>query len=87
MTIILIRSILYYIFNSFLLVLAVYCVSSWFIRDPFNKFMRVLNMIVDPILDPVRSILRAIPFIGDLPVDFSPIIVFLLFRFVCGLLI
>lgn len=75
---------LIYIVNSivvsavdiFSLVLLVYCVSSWIIRDPFNKFMRILSMIVDPILNPVRNLLSKVKFLRDFPIDFSPIVVF-----------
>ena len=80
------KLIIYALFRAYSLVLTIYCVSSWFVHDPYNKFMQVLSVIVDPVLDPVRNVMRKIPFIGDLPVDFSPIIVILLFNFVMGLL-
>ena len=66
--------------------LAVYCVSSWFIRDPFNKFMRVLSAIVDPVLDPIRWVLQLIPFINRFPIDFSPIIAYLIVQFIATML-
>ena len=75
------RLILSWIVSTFSLLLAVYCVSSWFIRDPFNKFMAVLSAIVDPVLDPIRWVLGLIPFIKNLPIDFSPIIAFFIVQF------
>jgi len=80
------RLVLRTIVSAFSLVLAVYCVSSWFIRDPFNKFMQVLSAIVDPVLDPIRWVLRLIPFIGNLPIDFSPIIAYFFVQFISTML-
>ncbi len=74
------------IIEAFNIVLLVYCVSSWFIRDPFNKFMRILSAIVDPVLDPIRAILSHIPFISDVPIDFSPLIAFFILDFVLMLI-
>ena len=66
---------------AFEIVLLVYCVSTWFIRDPFNKFLNFLRVFVDPVLDPVRAILDRIPFLQSLPIDFSSLIVFFLCHF------
>ncbi len=72
--------------EAFSIVLLVYCVSSWFIRDPFNKFMKILSTIVDPVLDPIRAILRRISFLNELPIDFAPIVLFLILEFIASLL-
>ena len=80
------RLFLSWIVSTFSFILAVYCVSSWFIRDPFNKFMSALSAIVDPVLDPIRWVLRHIPFIGELPIDFSPIIAFFIAQFLESML-
>ncbi len=74
------------IIEAFSIVLLIYCVSSWFIRDPFNKFMRILSSIVDPVLDPIRAVVRRIPLLNDLPIDFSPLILFLLLEFIVSLI-
>ena len=66
------------IISAFDTVLLIYCVSSWIIRDPFNKFMRVLATIVDPVLDPIRNILDRIPFLRNIPIDFSVLVAFML---------
>lgn len=66
---------------AFEMVLLVYCVSSWFIRDPFNKFMLFLSKIVDPVLDPIRAVLNLIPFMRNLPIDFSSLIAFFICTF------
>lgn len=74
------------IIEAFSIVLLVYCVSSWFIRDPYNKFMRILSMIVDPVLDPIRAITRKISFLNELPIDFAPLILFFILEIIASLL-
>lgn len=74
------------IFKAFSIILLIYCISSWVIRDPFNKFMRGLSIIVDPVLDPVRNVVRRIPFLRDLPIDFSPLILMLLLELIMSLI-
>lgn len=68
--------------EAFSIVLVIYCISSWFIRDPYNKFMRILSTIVDPVLDPIRSILSKISFLREFPIDFAPIVLFLILEFI-----
>ena len=63
-------------------VLIIYCVSSWIIRDPFNKFMCILSTIVDPVLDPIRNVLDRIDFLKAIPIDFSVLVAFVLCNFV-----
>ncbi len=74
------------IIDAFSLVLFVYCVSSWFIKDPFNKFMRALSVIVSPVLDPIRELLGRVSFLRDIPIDFSPIVAILICEFITSLL-
>ena len=80
-----------YILSSILrvvdIVLLVYCVSSWVIRDPYNKFYSVLCSICDPVLDPIRSILRRIPFFKDLPIDFSPWILMMILYLLMNMIV
>lgn len=84
--ILLLRTLIYYLVEAFSTVLLIYCVSSWFIKDPFNKFMTALNTIVAPVLDPIRNLLSKIPFINSLPIDFSPIAAFLLCEIIISLI-
>ncbi len=72
--------------SAFELVLVVYCISSWVIRDPFNKFMQVLGMIVEPVVAPVRNILHRFSFFRNIPIDFSVLVVFILCNILMGLL-
>ncbi len=72
-----------YIFN---LVLLVYCISSWIIRDPYNKFYRFLSAICDPVLAPVRALLQRIPFLQRVPIDFSPVILLYLLHWLARII-
>lgn len=47
------------------------CVLSWFNKDSNNDFVRAIDSIVNPILDPFRSLQNK--YLGNLPVDISPI--------------
>lgn len=49
---------------------------SWVNPDPFNPIVMFLRRTTDPLLDPIRRILPQ-----NMPVDISPIIVFLLIVF------
>ena len=73
----------YSVVSAFELILVIYCVSSWIIRDPFNKFMQTLRVIINPVVEPVRSILSRFAFFRNSPIDFSVLIVFIL----CSILI
>ena len=78
-----INLIAYSVVSAFELILVIYCVSSWIIRDPFNKFMQTLRVIINPVVEPVRSILSSFAFFINSPIDFSVLIVFIL----CSILI
>ncbi|MBQ6946410.1 MAG: YggT family protein [Clostridia bacterium] len=62
------------------LILLVYCVFSWIIRDPYNKAYAFLSKICDPILKPIRFLLYKIPFLENFPIDLSPLILGFLLR-------
>ncbi len=64
-----------YFLRIFMYALYIYCICSW-VLSPYNKVMRVLARIVDPVLRPVRNVLfRLFP---RLPIDLSPIVLGLL---------
>ena len=48
---------------------------SWVNPDPFNPIVQFLHRTTDPLLDPVRRLLP------PMPIDISPIIVFLIIVF------
>lgn len=45
---------------------------SWFIRDPQNPIMRILVMLTEPIIGPIRAFLFRMKIGGNM-VDFSPL--------------
>ncbi len=76
----LVRLVLINLLSIFEAVLLVYCICSWIIRDPYNKFYRILCRICDPVLNPIRSLLQRVSFMQSIPIDFSPYLLLLLLR-------
>ena len=63
----------------------IYCFLTWII--PNNKYTQLLGKYIEPILNPIRKTLyRLIPPLGQLPLDFSPIVFWLLLRVAAWLL-
>jgi uncharacterized protein YggT (Ycf19 family) len=58
----------------------VYCLAGWFVRDPNNGFMRILGIIAEPPLIPIRRLLCRMEYFRNSPVDFSPLVLFFLLR-------
>lgn len=67
-------------------VMLVYCLLGWFIRDPFNKVMCALASVTEPPLVPIRNLMNRIEFFRNSPVDYSPLILFLLLRTLVSIL-
>ncbi|MBD3421420.1 MAG: YggT family protein [Chitinivibrionales bacterium] len=63
-----------YVIRLYEIVLLIKVVSSWIQADPHHPFMRWINQLTDPVLEPVRKILPA----NRMGLDFSPLIVFLI---------
>jgi len=65
-----------------LLVLAIFfrAILSWFVRDPNNPIVRVLDAITEPILQPLRQI---IPRMGMM--DLSPLVAIILLSVIAGM--
>ena len=65
------------------IVLLVYIFSSWFAQSTSNMTIRNIYLwtsrIVDPILDPIRGLLR--PYMGGMPFDISPFVLMMLLNF------
>lgn len=59
--------------------------SSWFIRKRSNAFSRAIGVIVDPILVPCYKIQEK--FLGNIPVDFSPILGILIIEIIRNIVI
>ncbi len=82
----LILRLIYLLVDAFRIILFLYCIFSWFVHDPFNKFYRFLSSICDPLLKPVRKLLGMIPFLQACPIDFSPVVLLMLISFLVSLL-
>lgn len=82
--------ILIYVLNALIslyaTIMLIYCLSTWFIRDRSNGFIRVLAAITEPPLYPIRKFLSRFYYFQNSPVDFSPLILFFLLRIVVSLL-
>ncbi|MBQ7035245.1 MAG: YggT family protein [Clostridia bacterium] len=78
--------ILNQIITLYAAIVLIYCLCSWFIRDNSNRFMQILAMISEPPLIPIRRFLWRFEFFRNSPVDFSPLVLFLLLRGLLSLL-
>ncbi len=67
-------------------IMLLYCLSTWFIRDPRNKFIRILAAVTEPPLTPIRNFLNRYDYFRNSPVDFSPLILFFLLRMLVSLI-
>ena len=65
-----------------LLILAIFfrAILSWFVRDPNNPIVRVLDAITEPILQPLRPI---IPRMGMM--DLSPLVAIVLLSVIASM--
>lgn len=78
--------ILNQIITLYATVMLIYCLCTWLIRDGSNKFMQILAMLSEPPLVPIRRFLWRFEFFRNSPVDFSPLVLFLILRGLISLL-
>ena len=75
----LIARVLYETIQLFNVVLFVNILLSWFVHSTPNMAVRNIYLwtsrIVDPLLDPIRRLLR--PYMGGMPFDISPMVLYL----------
>lgn len=65
--------------------LVIYCIMSYVAPD--NQLFLKMARYVEPILEPFRRLLRKyVPALSKLPVDISPLMVFLIIRIIRGIL-
>ncbi|MBQ4052030.1 MAG: YggT family protein [Clostridia bacterium] len=72
--------------SLYALIMLIYCLLTWVIRDPGNKVMVFLAKITEPALKPIRRFLWRSAYFRNSPVDFSPIILFFLLQLAVRLL-
>ena len=59
------------VISTFQLVMVVRAICSWFPKIRATKFFRILYVITDPVIAPMRNLLFKISFIRRLPIDLS----------------
>ncbi len=67
-------NILYRLLGIYELILLVRCIMSFF---PYNEFYKFICKITEPVLSPIRNLLRKSP-VGSGMFDFSPVVAILL---------
>ena len=76
------------ILQAYLVVLFVRIILSWFPNDPWSKWSRVVTVLAkltDPVLVPVRRVLRPVR-IGGMGIDLSPLVVLILLEVLLSIL-
>ncbi len=73
-----------FVINIYTFLIIVRAIISWVNPDPYNPIVRTLNRLTDPVLNPIRKVMRRIS--GNLPIDFSPIIAIFLIQLLGNLL-
>jgi len=64
----------------------IYCLAGWFIRDRNNKIYRFFAKIAEPPLYPIRLVLRRFEYFRNSPIDFSPLVMYLLLQLLVHLM-
>ena len=74
-------------FGLLYVVLFIRIILSWFRLGTDNRFMQLLYAFTEPVLAPIRNLVHRSPLGGPgMILDFSPIIAFVLIRFVSSLI-
>ena len=80
-----IRAVLYYVVQLYVLILLVYIVLSWFpgatSDSGAGKLRSALGLVTEPVLAPLRRLLPPMR-LGGAALDWSPIIVFIILEYV-----
>lgn len=69
---------LYKLLDLISFMILIQCIMSWFPGGTKNKIYEILSNLVDPIVDPVRSLMYSYT---SGPIDFSPMIVIFILMF------
>lgn len=67
-------------------VLLIYCITTWFIHDPSNLFLKALSSVTEPLLKPIRTLLYRFEFFRNSPIDFSSLMLFFILQIITNLL-
>ena len=69
------------VFNLLAIAVLIRALMSWFVRDPYNPIVRVLDTITEPILQPLRQV---VPRLGMM--DITPLVAIILLQVIASLL-
>ncbi len=72
------------VFGLLELAILIECIASWIPQLRYNSFMEAISKITTPILEPFRQLQDR--FLGNMPVDFSPILALVAIRIMQSLL-
>lgn len=76
-------SIINNIFNLLQLLIMVRVLLSWIDHDPYNQFIKLLYVITDTILEPIRDLIP----LQTSGIDFTPMVAFVLLGFIKNILL
>lgn len=82
---ILLIKLINFVLNIYTFLIIARAIISWVNPDPYNQVVRILDKFTEPLLYPIRKLLRRVT--GNLPMDFSPIVAIVLIRIVDSFLI
>ena len=82
-----IARIIFVLFRLFELFLLGRVIISWLPLDYSNPFVRFFYTLTEPILAPIRNFLLRFRFFQSLPLDFSPIVAYILMDIVYSVVI
>ncbi|HCW54370.1 YggT family protein [Clostridium sp. SM-530-WT-3G] len=73
------------VFRIFEIAILIECIASWIPQIRYNKFIEIIHMITEPVLEPFRRLQYR--FLSNMPIDFSPIIALLAMDFIRMILV
>ena len=73
------------VFRILEIAILIECISSWIPQMRYNKFIEIIHMIIEPVLEPFRRLQYR--FLSNMPIDFSPIIALLAMDFIRMILV
>lgn len=73
------------IFRIIELAILAECIASWIPQLRYNQFMDIVRSITYPVLEPCRRLQDR--FLGNSPIDFSPILALVILDIIRGLFI
>lgn len=79
-----VRSIIADIVQIYIVILFARIISTWIPVNPWSqvgKFVRILARLTDPLLDPLRRIIRPIR-VGMAAIDLAPLVLFIVLEIV-----